>query len=87
MPLSCVTGTLVKIGQGASLHLAGVTKWTWVAHLTIYCGFLTGAAIGGIAFTSIGIHNALLALWITASLVALAAWQLDHLRFLTHDDK
>jgi uncharacterized membrane protein YoaK (UPF0700 family) len=87
MPLSYVTGTLVKIGQGASLHLAGVTRWAWVPHLSTYIGFLAGAAAGGIAFSAIGTQDSLLALWIMAALIALGAWRLDHPRFLVHDER
>ncbi|WP_231386801.1 DUF1275 family protein [Gordonia polyisoprenivorans] len=54
MPPSYVAGILVTIGRGASLHLAGVKRWGWVAHVTTYAGFLSGASIGGALFTVFG---------------------------------
>ena len=85
MPMSYMTGTLVKIGQGASLHLAGLSKWRWAAQLTTYLGFLAGAALGGLAFTFSGAHNALLMLTVGTVAATLATWRLDHSGFMDRD--
>ena len=85
MPMSYMTGTLVKIGQGASLHLAGLSKWRWVAQLTTYLGFLTGAAFGGLAFAFSGAHNTLLMLSLGTLAAALFTWRLDHSGFMDRD--
>lgn len=85
MPLSYVTGTLVKIGQGAGLHLAGVKRWGWVAHATTYAGFLAGAAIGGALFTVFGENNSLATLAVVAAIIAVVTWRLDHPKFLVRD--
>lgn len=85
MPLSYVTGTLVKIGQGAALHLAGIRRWSWVPQTTTYAGFLLGAAVGGFVFSSIGTNNSLIALAALTTVVAAGSWRLDHPRFIAQD--
>ncbi len=85
MPLSYVTGTLVKIGQGAALHLAGERPWAWVAHASTYVGFLVGVAIGGAAFATFGVESSLLTLALFAVAVAVVTWRLDHAGFLIRD--
>ncbi|GAB2665672.1 hypothetical protein GCM10027169_29750 [Gordonia jinhuaensis] len=85
MPLSYMTGTLVKIGQGVAMHAAKVKRWAWLPHLTTYAGFLLGAGIGGTIFTALDTHSSLLALAGFASLVAVGTWKLDHPRFITQD--
>lgn len=47
IPLSYVTGTLVKMGQGIERHLSGGTTSDWLGYLLLFASFLTGAAIGG----------------------------------------
>ncbi|WP_420041292.1 YoaK family protein [Gordonia sp. MP11Mi] len=48
VPLSYVTGTLVKFGQGVERHATGNgTIFDWLGYALVYAGFLTGAAIGG----------------------------------------
>lgn len=85
MPLSYVTGTLVKIGQGAALHLAGASRWAWVSHLSVYLAFLAGAGLGGTVFAQLGTENALLLLVVGSTAVSMVTWRLDHPRFLTAD--
>lgn len=85
MPLSYMTGTLVKIGQGLALHLTRTRRWTWVAQAGTYTGFLLGALLGGIAFTMIGTHNSLLALAIAATIIAIGTWRLDQPRYRERD--
>lgn len=78
MPLSYVTGTLVKMGQGFALHLSGVRRWVWVSQAVTYAGFLAGIVSGGAVFHSIGTHNSLAALVFMSSVVVLVTWRLDH---------
>ena len=85
MPMSYMHGTLVKIGQGLSMHLAGIGRWRWVAQLVTYLGFLAGAGLGGLAFSSSGAHNALILLALGAVAVTLVTWRLDHSGFLERD--
>ncbi|MEZ0049372.1 uncharacterized membrane protein YoaK (UPF0700 family) [Mycobacterium sp. MAA66] len=49
VPLSYVTGTLVKLGQGLERHFCGDgTIYDWLGYVALYCSFLFGAAIGGV---------------------------------------
>ncbi|WP_019202976.1 YoaK family protein [Tsukamurella sp. 1534] len=49
VPLSYVTGTLVKLGQGIERHATGGgTVYDWLGYALLYAGFLGGAAVGGV---------------------------------------
>lgn len=49
VPLSYVTGTLVKFGQGVERHATGGgTVFDWLGYALVYVGFLLGAAVGGV---------------------------------------
>lgn len=48
IPLSYVTGTLVKMGQGIERHLAGGTAADWLGYFLLFASFLLGAAFGGV---------------------------------------
>ncbi|MDE8649671.1 YoaK family protein [Rhodococcus qingshengii] len=49
VPLSYVTGTLVKLGQGVERHaLGGGTRYDWLGYAGLYSGFSIGAAVGSI---------------------------------------
>ncbi|MEY8566538.1 YoaK family protein [Corynebacteriaceae bacterium 7-707] len=85
MPLSYVTGTLVKMGQGFALHLSGVRRWVWVAQVVTYAGFLAGIVLGGTVFHSFGTHNSLAALALMSTVIAVVTWKLDHPRFADRD--
>lgn len=47
VPLSYVTGTLVKMGQGIERHIAGGTISDWLGYFMMLVTFMAGAAIGG----------------------------------------
>jgi|SRR5271163_3009199 len=47
VPLSYVTGTLVKMGQGIERHLAGGTASDWLGYFLLFASFVFGAAVGG----------------------------------------
>ncbi|SPM39270.1 Uncharacterized membrane protein YoaK, UPF0700 family [Mycobacterium numidiamassiliense] len=47
IPLSYVTGTLVKMGQGIERHMAGGTVADWLGYFLLFASFVLGAAIGG----------------------------------------
>ncbi|PRI15509.1 YoaK family protein [Mycobacterium shigaense] len=47
IPLSYVTGTLVKMGQGIERHLAGGTIADWLGYFLLFISFVLGAAFGG----------------------------------------
>lgn len=47
VPLSYVTGTLVKMGQGIERHIAGGKAADWLGYFLLFASFVLGAAIGG----------------------------------------
>jgi uncharacterized membrane protein YoaK (UPF0700 family) len=46
-PLSYVTGTLVKMGQGIERHISGGSAAAWLGYFLLYISFIVGATIGG----------------------------------------
>ncbi|RJO77011.1 DUF1275 domain-containing protein [Nocardia panacis] len=48
VPLSYVTGTLVKMGQGIERHLAGGDYADWLGYFLLYAAFSLGALLGGL---------------------------------------
>ena len=47
IPLSYVTGTLVKMGQGIERHISGGTIADWLGYFLLFASFTLGGAIGG----------------------------------------
>jgi uncharacterized membrane protein YoaK (UPF0700 family) len=47
VPLSYVTGTLVKMGQGVERHIAGGNVSDWLGYFLLFTSFVLGAALGG----------------------------------------
>jgi len=47
VPLSYVTGTLVKMGQGIERHIAGGKASDWLGYFLLFASFVAGAALGG----------------------------------------
>ncbi|MBB4684883.1 YoaK family protein [Amycolatopsis jiangsuensis] len=48
IPLSYVTGTVVKLGQGIERHLSGGSVFDWLGYALVYVSFAVGAAAGGL---------------------------------------
>ncbi|MEU8895215.1 YoaK family protein [Nocardia sp. NPDC048505] len=48
IPLSYVTGTVVKLGQGIERHLSGGTYAEWLDYFLLYASFALGALLGGV---------------------------------------
>lgn len=48
VPLSYVTGTLVKMGQGIERHIAGGTAADWLGYFLLFTSFVLGATLGGL---------------------------------------
>ncbi|WP_072802675.1 YoaK family protein [Rhodococcoides yunnanense] len=48
IPLSYVTGTLVKMGQGIERHISGGSAKDWLEYFLLYAAFTAGAVIGGV---------------------------------------
>ncbi len=47
VPLSYVTGTLVKMGQGIERHIAGGQAADWFGYFMLLASFILGATVGG----------------------------------------
>lgn len=47
IPLSYVTGTLVKLGQGIERHISGGRATDWLGYLLLWGSFIAGATAGG----------------------------------------
>jgi uncharacterized membrane protein YoaK (UPF0700 family) len=47
VPLSYVTGTLVKMGQGIERHISGGKASDWLGYFLLFASFVVGAAVGG----------------------------------------
>ncbi|MEV0337504.1 YoaK family protein [Nocardia sp. NPDC050713] len=48
VPLSYVTGTLVKLGQGIERHVSGGDYADWLGYFLLYLSFGLGALLGGL---------------------------------------
>jgi uncharacterized membrane protein YoaK (UPF0700 family) len=48
IPLSYVTGTLVKMGQGIERHIAGGKASDWLGYFLLLASFIVGATLGGL---------------------------------------
>lgn len=48
VPLSYVTGTLVKMGQGIERHIAGGSLADWLGYFLLFASFVLGATVGGL---------------------------------------
>ncbi|MEV0298410.1 YoaK family protein [Nocardia sp. NPDC050710] len=48
IPLSYVTGTLVKLAQGIERHISGGNYTDWLSYFLLYAAFSLGALLGGL---------------------------------------
>lgn len=48
VPLSYVTGTLVKLAQGIERHISGGDYADWLGYFLLYAAFSAGALLGGL---------------------------------------
>ncbi|KKB97617.1 YoaK family protein [Mycolicibacter arupensis] len=54
IPLSYVTGTVVKLGQGIERHISGGTIHDWFFNFMLLTGYISGATIGGVISIFVG---------------------------------
>ena len=76
--LTCMTGTLVKAGQGIARALAGGASRGWLQPALLWAGFLAGALVGGCAFPALGLPGLGWAAAVAGSLcaaTAVATWR------------
>ncbi|AHH97733.1 YoaK family protein [Kutzneria albida] len=70
IPLSYVTGTLVKLGQGIERHISGGGVFEWLGYALVYLSFLVGAVVGGILAVVTSGAQLLLATTVVCALVS-----------------
>lgn len=80
VPLSYVTGTLVKLGQGIERHISGGTYADWLDYCLLYAAFASGALLGGL----LSLLVAGWAMLITATAVCLLVTTYTHLHLDRH---
>jgi uncharacterized membrane protein YoaK (UPF0700 family) len=66
IPLTYMTGTLVKVGDHIAEALVGGPAWNWVVPALRWCGLLVGAVVGAMAFHNVGAD----ALWVALMVMA-----------------
>ncbi len=74
IPLTYMTGTLVKMGQRFVDAFFGGTHAAWLSHLKMWAGLTSGAFVGAVTYHRIGLHAILVstALTLAVSLIAFA---------------
>ncbi|WP_433712729.1 YoaK family protein [Nocardia sp. CA-084685] len=80
IPLSYVTGTLVKMGQGIERHIGGGDYADWLGYFLLYAAFCTGALLGGL----LSLLVAGWAMLITATVVCLITTGYTYLHLDRH---
>nr|WP_245557877.1 YoaK family protein [Nocardia thailandica] len=74
VPLSYVTGTVVKLGQGIERHVSGGSARDWLGYGLQYGSFAAGALLGGVTGRIVGGEMMLIvATGVSATAVALTA--------------
>ncbi|GAB0103524.1 YoaK family protein [Nocardia sp. JMUB6875] len=78
IPVSYVTGTLVKFAQGLERHIAGEgDARNWLGYATQYFSFALGALIGGLVSLVIDGYYMLNAAFLGSLIVAAYTWRAD----------
>ncbi|RDI66963.1 YoaK family protein [Nocardia pseudobrasiliensis] len=77
IPVTYVTGTLVKLAQGIERHLAGGTHREWLGYAVQWLSFVMGAFIGGLVSLVIDGRDMLFAAVIASALVSVYTWLAD----------
>ncbi len=74
IPLTYMTGTLVKMGQRFVDAFFGGTHAAWLSHLKMWAGLTAGAFVGALTYHRMGLNAILVstALTLTVSLIAFA---------------
>ncbi|MET9493136.1 YoaK family protein [Nocardia sp. NPDC006630] len=87
IPVSYVTGTLVKFAQGLERHVAGGgTVRDWLGYAVQYVSFAIGALIGGLVSLVVDGSNMLDAALAGSAIVAAYTWWVDP-RWVHHKPK
>ncbi|MEU6559712.1 YoaK family protein [Nocardia nova] len=77
IPVTYVTGTLVKFAQGVERHIAGGTHREWLGYAVQWLSFVCGAFIGGLVSLVVEGGDMLYAAVIASAIVAAYTWRAD----------
>ncbi|MGF6888199.1 uncharacterized membrane protein YoaK (UPF0700 family) [Nocardia sp. GAS34] len=77
IPVTYVTGTLVKLAQGVERHIAGGTHREWLNYAVQWLSFIAGAAIGGLVSLVVDGNQMLAAAAVGSGVVAAYTWFAD----------
>ncbi len=77
IPVSYVTGTLVKFAQGVERHMAGGTHREWLNYAVQWLSFITGAAIGGLVSLAVDGDEMLGTAAIASAIMSVYTWFAD----------
>lgn len=75
IPLSYVTGTLVKMGQGVERHISGGSITDWLGYFLLYAAFAAGAVIGGVMSLAITGPQVLIAATVVCAVTTLYTYR------------
>ena len=75
IPLSYVTGTLVKMGQGIERHVSGGSARDWLEYFLLYAAFISGAVLGGVMSLAITGPQILIAATIVCAVTTLYTYR------------
>ncbi len=83
IPLSYVTGTLVKMGQGIERHISGGVAAAWLGYFLLYVSYIVGATAGGfISLVASGSQMLVVAAIVCALTTAYTYFHTDRRRLL-----
>nr|WP_221333574.1 YoaK family protein [Nocardia transvalensis] len=77
IPLTYVTGTLVKLAQGIERHLAGGSVRDWAGYAVLYVSFALGGVIGGLISLVVDGRDMLYTAVVGSAIVAAYTWFAD----------
>ncbi|WP_227982210.1 YoaK family protein [Nocardia spumae] len=77
IPLTYVTGTLVKFAQGVERHIAGGTHREWLGYAVQWLSFALGALIGGLVGLVVNGGDMLYTAVIASAIVSAYTWRAD----------
>jgi len=76
IPLSYVTGTMVKMGQGIERHIAGGKASDWLGYFLLLASFVVGATVGG--FISVVVNGTWMLVMATVACALTTAYTYFH---------
>lgn len=69
IPVTYMTGTLVRMAQGIASALRGGSRLEWLRYLTLWLGLVLGAVLGAYAYGNFGLSGLWIAAFAASSLI------------------